>query len=296
MGEACYIVNPASNKGAGKEIAESLRRLEFEVRESSSLEDVRSIAARAVQEGFKTIVAVGGDGTVNAVVNGLAPSFSAFLGIIPLGSGNDFANGLGYDKLGQPIYLGTYSESLKNYPVRYVDLIRIDFGSKVLYVTNQFTFGFSGTIAAKVAALIKRTKGAYVRIALKSAWSAKPTEINGYYQGEVFDIYITNGKTIAGGIKIAPEADPRDGKIEGLIVPNRARPIRYFLIGLGRFGLIRSRLAEMFGVIAFQVEDAISFITTEQLLAQGDGEPFNLPAGNLKVSVLQKTLGVISPS
>ena len=295
MGETCYIVNPASSKGNGKEVAESLRRLEFEVRESSSLEDARNIAARAVQEGFQTIVAVGGDGTVNAVVNGLAPTFSTFLGIIPLGSGNDFANGLGYDKLGRPIYIGTYSESLKSYPVRYVDLIRIDFGSKVLYVTNQFTFGFSGIIAAKVEASAKRTKGDYVWTALKSAWSSSPTQINGYYQGEIFDVYITNGKTIAGGIKIAPEADPRDGKIEGLIVPNTARPIRYFLIGLGRFGLIRSRLAEMFGVLAFQIEDAISFFITAQLLAQGDGEHFPLPAGNLKVSVSRKTLGVITP-
>ncbi|OGY26842.1 MAG: hypothetical protein A2Z11_01520 [Candidatus Woykebacteria bacterium RBG_16_43_9] len=298
MSRVRYIVNPKANNSDGERISKFLQNLGLDVRVSSSLENATQLTREAVNGGFKIIIAVGGDGVVNAVVNGLAPEFSSFLGIIPVGSGNDFAKGLGYHKFGTTAYISAYCASLEQsrvLTVRTVDLIRVDFAGQTVYGTNQFTFGFSGIVAHEVAKLQKRTQGVYVRTALRSAWNAAATQIDGYYRGEVFDVYITNGKTLAGGIKIAPQADLRDGKIEGLIIPNKARPVRYFLIGLGKLGLIRSRLAKMLGIRAFQIEDSVSFVTTEKLFAQLDGEPFTLPIGDFKVAVSPRALGVITP-
>ena len=93
--KTCVILNPHAGTALAKEqLANELRRLpDCVVRETSESGDGRRLAAQAVEQGCDLIVAAGGDGTINEVLNGLAVDFGqAAFGILPLGTANDFAH------------------------------------------------------------------------------------------------------------------------------------------------------------------------------------------------------------
>lgn len=99
-----YIVNPAAGGGRINKIQSKLkillkrRRIDGDFVKTTGKGDALKIAQKALKEGFTTIVAVGGDGTVSEVVNGIIDSSKAVLGILPIGSTNILANALGiYD-------------------------------------------------------------------------------------------------------------------------------------------------------------------------------------------------------
>jgi diacylglycerol kinase (ATP) len=95
-----YIINPAAGKGAINSIQDKLRdRLKAldisgEFAKTTGPGDATKMAEQAAAKGFTTIVAVGGDGTVNEVLNGLTSSTAA-IGIIPIGSTNELADHFG---------------------------------------------------------------------------------------------------------------------------------------------------------------------------------------------------------
>ena len=90
------VVNPAAGHGAGLQnipmIKENLNKLEVkhDIVISTAPKDAVSISRKAVKEGYKVIAAVGGDGTVHEIVNGIYGTDIA-LAMIPIGSGNDYA-------------------------------------------------------------------------------------------------------------------------------------------------------------------------------------------------------------
>lgn len=95
-----YILNPAAGRGAATKIEQKLRQIVTELGiggdfvKTASPGDATRMAALAIEKGYKTIVAVGGDGTVNEVINGIKKD-SAALGIIPTGRLNLLARKLG---------------------------------------------------------------------------------------------------------------------------------------------------------------------------------------------------------
>jgi len=99
-----FIVNPVSLKENHKKFLENLKKklaeegVEFSF-ECSTLENAaESIARKSAADGYDVVVACGGDGTIREVVNGIYKSRSV-LGILPLGTSNDFANHLGIKRL-----------------------------------------------------------------------------------------------------------------------------------------------------------------------------------------------------
>jgi YegS/Rv2252/BmrU family lipid kinase len=113
------ILNPAANSDRAKRSrarVESLAR-GCTVCATSSAAEAESVARNAVAEGFEKIVAAGGDGTIHAVVNGLAGS-SATLGLLPIGTVNVFAI-----ELGLPIHnLASCWNIIEGDQVRLIDL------------------------------------------------------------------------------------------------------------------------------------------------------------------------------
>ncbi|MDD4857020.1 MAG: diacylglycerol kinase family lipid kinase [Candidatus Krumholzibacteria bacterium] len=99
MPKAFVILNPAAGKGGGEEACGALSRqlararIDYEIHETRSGETFGEIVRARLQGGFDLIVAVGGDGTVSAVIDGLAGQ-SAPLGIIPTGTANLLAREL----------------------------------------------------------------------------------------------------------------------------------------------------------------------------------------------------------
>ncbi len=105
------IVNPISGRGAGKKLVPHIHRLMQETGLEYSLQETErpghgiQLARQAACEGFQVVVAAGGDGTANEVLNGLLlakkEGFRAVLGLLPVGRGNDFA--FGVEALSTPI-------------------------------------------------------------------------------------------------------------------------------------------------------------------------------------------------
>lgn len=95
-----YIVNPAAGRGTINQIQEKLRErlmqlgINGEFAKTTGPGEAEAMARAAVEKGFKTIVAVGGDGTVNEVMNGVTDT-TAVIGIIPLGKTNSLARHFG---------------------------------------------------------------------------------------------------------------------------------------------------------------------------------------------------------
>src|SRR5512135_1913632 len=101
------LLNPYSNRWNSQkrwpeaQAALGAAGVEYDVDVSESAGQLEPLAAKAVRDGFETVIAAGGDGTVGEVVNGLAASwrpgeeFPAHLGVLPMGSANDFAYALG---------------------------------------------------------------------------------------------------------------------------------------------------------------------------------------------------------
>src|SRR5438046_3392468 len=168
----CVILNPVA--GALKNadpIRERLERLKFErfcVTEQPG--DAEKFASEACN--FDLVISAGGDGTLNEVVNGIAHGgCNAALGVLPLGTGNDFARTLGVTN-----NLDTAIEQVAAGKTRAIDLVRVTSDS-VRYFANVSSVGFSGVVDEKLTPEMKRTWGplAYLRSA-----AAAFSELRGY--------------------------------------------------------------------------------------------------------------------
>ncbi len=106
FGLTLIIANPAAQLGAAREVAERLQRFmdmtarasQFDLVLTERMGHAKELAAQA--QGYRTVIALGGDGVIHEVVNGLMTQDEAVrpaLAILPVGSGNDFAQTLGID-------------------------------------------------------------------------------------------------------------------------------------------------------------------------------------------------------
>jgi len=96
-----YIINPASGGGRINKVQEKLKErlkdlgIAGEFVKSTGAGDISKLTRMAIEKDYKTIVAVGGDGTINEIINAMAGNTKVALGIIPLGSSNELAAMLG---------------------------------------------------------------------------------------------------------------------------------------------------------------------------------------------------------
>ncbi len=206
------IVNPAAGSIKNLEaVLGQLQRLNPEkVQVTGVAGEAEKIAAGAIANRCHYIVAAGGDGTLNEVVNGIASlGEDACVGILPLGTGNDFARTIG---------LPSKLEDIKS--------------DRTRYFVNVSAGGFSGVIDEKLTPQIKHVWGplAYVR----GAAAALP-ELHAYQTQVVFDqqeslsmdlynVVVGNGRFVAGGLPIAPDADPGDGLLDIVLIPRQSVP------------------------------------------------------------------------
>lgn len=220
------IINP--NAGSVDEIA-GIRAI---LREHPGLEgpdvavtsgsgDATALAADAVRQGFDRILACGGDGTLNEVVNGVGAGQPGIaVGILPMGTGNDFARSVGF-----PEGTGEALDLIATAVPRQLDLVRVTGGTE-RYCVNVAAGGFSGQVDEELTPEMKATWGplAYLRSAL-----AVLPELQGYSTYVTLDgrdagcvdalnVVVANGRTAAGGIQVAPEARLDDGLLDVVIV------------------------------------------------------------------------------
>ncbi len=210
------VVNPTAGRGRVGRLVPKIERLLEESPARLVLTEGPGHAtelARAAPE--ERVVAVGGDGTVHEVLKGLRPEQA--LGVVPVGSGNDFARMLGVEGLGLEAALARALSA----PVRRVDLGLVNgepFGASL-------GLGFDAGVARRAlsapAFLVGMPRYLYAIFAeLKNLRLPELTllaEGEVLYRGPSLLSAIMNGPTYGGGFPIAPMADPADGKLEAIV-------------------------------------------------------------------------------
>jgi diacylglycerol kinase (ATP) len=190
--------------------------------ETSGAQQAASLAAEALQQGAELIVAAGGDGTVNAVINGLAPDFAqARFGILPLGTGNDLARTLALptEPLAALQVLTTGAE-------RCLDLMEVATADGTVYGLNMAIGGFTGQMNEVMTDELKATWGplAYLVGAVQVLPDLTDYETTitcddaPVERVAALNIAVANGRTAGGGLCVAPQANPEDGLLDLVLI------------------------------------------------------------------------------
>ena len=226
-----YIIfNPVAGSMASAEqtLAKLIRLRPSALAATEKTGDAERLSRAAVRRGCDYLVVAGGDGTLNEVINGVARAKRPpKIGIAPLGTGNDFAR-----TLGLPRSLDDNIDILRAGKTCAIDIVRVRSRNRSRFLVNVSAAGFSGMVDEKMTPQIKRSWGplAYVR----GAAAALPS-LHAYKTHIVFDnseelstvlynVVVANGQFVAGGLPIAPEADPRDGLLDVVLIPKRSAP------------------------------------------------------------------------
>jgi len=217
----CFIVNPTAGKGKGKIVAEEIYlymkelSIPYEVKLTTRRNEAEILAQRAAEEGFKKIVAVGGDGTIYEVLNGIIGA-DVLLGVIPAGTGNDFVRTVGIGKnIGQALHTVVYGKD------KFIDCGK----ANGRYFINVAGVGFDTEILKEVESIKKFLTGkwAYLAGTLKTLLYYKNKSIKISIDGQEYNKEIllaafANGKFYGGGMKIAPAASIQDGCFDIIII------------------------------------------------------------------------------
>ena len=251
LGKTLVIANPAAHSGAGEKGARfaedflksfSSATKGFEVIRTKAPEDAIDMAATA--SGYDTVLALGGDGIIHEVVNGLMAIHGDIrpqLGIIPMGSGNDYARTLGMKKNDVQ---GALAQLVRGV-ARPCDLGLVN----GVHFMETLSFGLDAAIANDTT--VKRAEGTtqegeelFIRSAIKILSEAKEGfEVSAAFDEEdpvdlcsiIFAIQV--GPTYGGGFRICPEANPSDGYLDTCYnVKLPQLPKLMTLLGLARMG------------------------------------------------------------
>jgi diacylglycerol kinase (ATP) len=222
------IVNPAA--GSGRSVArwEHVRRrlsaagISSETFITSFPGEATELARRATAQSFETIVAVGGDGTVHEVINGIGVESLPHvrLGVVPAGTGMDFVRNVGL-----PRTLRKTSELLVRRHERRIDL-GVCASSGQLLFANFAETGLGAAVVAREATFSDAWPGrvSFFLAALAAASSESNTRasitVDGetIYDGPLVSAVVANGRYFAGGMKVAPKAAVADGQLDVLIL------------------------------------------------------------------------------
>ncbi len=295
------VANPnAAAGGVGKRWSNHVRDVHacfgvYETAFTDAAGHATELVRKAIADGFERIIAVGGDGTVNEVVNGFVDAASnvakAELGIFPLGTGGDFARSIGMRDIAP-------AEIAKSLSSRAIDLGQVRGGGQTRHFINIASLGSSARVVDKVNATSKRfgAKASFIAGTLKGMAAHKNQRvrlrIDDSFEEEMLvnTIAIANGRFFGGGMMIAPEARLDDGQLEVVVLGD---------IGVGFFVRHSSKvyagthtsLPEVRVLRGAHV--VVTPVSSGESLVECDGES----AGKVPVDVdvLPRCLNVVAP-
>jgi diacylglycerol kinase (ATP) len=173
------------------------------------------------------LVVVGGDGTVNEVVNGIAGRDSVELAVIPRGTGRDFVRTYGI-----PRRLDEALQVARHGRPREIDVGRASFRSWQGAVTERYfaniaSAGMSGAIAKRANETSKAFGGKvsyfWATLAVFARWQTSELTVtvgDETRTARMYDVVVANGRFFGGGMMICPEAEPDDGIFDVLLIGN----------------------------------------------------------------------------
>ncbi|MEA1873262.1 MAG: diacylglycerol kinase family protein [Bacteroidota bacterium] len=299
-----FIVNPNAAKGkAGKDwlhIERLIRKKDIHYKAvlTTGPGDAISIVEEEISLGYKCLIVVGGDGTVNEVVNGvfhqeIVPPEEISMGIIPVGTGNDWARYYGIPK--------KYKKALEylfSGEAHFQDVGKlthsIDGNPATHYFVNIAGFGFDALVVKATNDMQERGNRmaiAYLfnlfRMALSYKSLSMKVEINDeVIERKLFSISIGNGKYSGGGMKQTPHAVINDGFFDVTIYDDMS----IFKIVRNVLKLYNGKTLKVLGVHAYKTK-RLNVQDGPELLAEVDGEI--IPEGPFEIEIMPSALKVL---
>jgi len=183
------------------------------------------LTQEAIRKGYDCIVAVGGDGTINEVINGFFDAGgklinpNAALGLIPRGTGGDFRRTFGWKVDLHEAVARLKTDATQPFDVGVVELVGHDGKPLTRYFANIASFGVSGLVVKKVNESSKALGGkitfmlgsvraliGYKDQPVRVTMDDRPAE-----EMAITTLAVANGKYFGGGMQVAPQADTGDG-------------------------------------------------------------------------------------
>jgi len=285
-----FIVNPHAGKGDTRkhwdEIRLRIERLgiESDWTVTEHPDQARPAIADALARGCRSVYVVGGDGAINGAVHCLAGTPAA-LGIIPTGSGNDFAKMLGITSVDAGI------ETLTRGSRKPIDLGRV--GDR--YFVNIIGIGFDALVAHLVRKNRLRGQLGYFASVLSALAGYHPPRFTlatdaGSFDGRAFSVSVGNGRFHGSLFRLTPDAIIDDGILDICIIGKV--PVPKFLFNIpkaikGTHGSIRE--------IVMLKTKSLSVRSDTPFYAHLDGEVIDRPVKKLDLTIIPRGLTVIVP-
>lgn len=290
------VVNPMSQAGRTGRRLEQLSKLAraalgpVEVRTTRALGDGRRLAREAAEGGASLVIAVGGDGTANEVVDGLmsAAQGPCAFGLLPAGTGSDLARTLAMPTdweealvairhaAPQPtdVMVGTFTDVTGKRVVRHgINVVGMGMAGEVVRRVNRSSKRLGGQVSFLTATL-----GALV------AWRAPEVEITwddedgavGRWVGPLVNAFVANGRYCGGSMLVGAEARMEDGLLDVVVVPRQS----LWRLALSTPHLYDGRIAEQDDIVSFRTARVAARPVREGFVPSDmDGEqPGGLPA------------------
>lgn len=285
-----FILNPAAGGGkAAEQVTPAVHEIflesgiAYDIVKTEQKGDGIVLAKRAAEAGYTTVVAAGGDGTINEIASGLVGT-STVLGIIPMGSGNGLARCL-------------------RIPLNYWDACRLILRGESMtidvgQVCGRYFFATSGIgFDAHVGKIYNEQPGhsrgilPYFQFAVTEFFTYEPREVLLTFNGQTsrhipFVLTVANGDQYGGGAIIAPGALPNDGLFDVVIIP-QSHPLQI----LAHLPKLFSGTVDTFPHFESHKTNAIIIQRPESGPIHVDGETF-MAGETLEYSLLPQTLHV----
>ncbi len=223
------ILNPWSGRGRGRRLRPQVLRgltdagIPFDLAETTGPGHAIGLARDAAQAGVRRLIVAGGDGTIHEAVNGLMQAglnpdgaTKCVLGVIPLGTGNDYAKLLNVHKLPPEVAATRLARAEER---------RFDVGKALgEYFDNMMGAGFDAEVVRQ-SNKIRRLKGVAVYLAAiyKTFVFFRPPRLEvrtaGYTEtGEMMMVAVAIGLSGGGSFYLTPQADPEDGQLDVCLI------------------------------------------------------------------------------
>ena len=301
------ILNPAASAGAGRrlkrEVEEELRQrgVEFRMSLTEGPGHATTLAEEAARRGAERILAVGGDGTVHEVVNGIlrAPSDPPSLAVVPVGTGNDFYRMVGPRRRAEAALDAVTRGRTRRFDVgwvrfdggesHFVNLLGVGVDVELLRRRNGFRHlrGLPQYLAALVSALV-RFRPEALRVTLH-----QEGEKGEVFQDRTILSAVTVGPSVAGGFMLNPRALPDDGLLDLFFVRQlgMARIARYIprVIRGTHEGIPEIRQRQIREAVMERPDGGTFYF-------EMDGELVPHPTRRLEIGIREKTLPVLLPA
>jgi len=239
FGPMTLICNARAGRGGvAKALPEVVRRLDerglsHRIVHTEGAGHATELARAALRSGSRFLVAVGGDGTIHEIVNGMIEGDTpinpdAVLGVVAAGTGSDFIKTFGLPNL--PAHAVAHLDGGESFPIDVGKITYTEGGrERIRYFPNIAEVGLGAAVVDR-AARLPRWLGPtvylvafWLSILRHRAARARVDLVDRTYEGPMNNMVVANGQYFGGGMKIAPKAAPTDGLLDVQIEHARKR-------------------------------------------------------------------------